>query len=159
EGDELKIRGSAEALEPWLVADLRSHKAALLDLAGAAAGDWWSPPGRITPAMLPLVALTQAEIDAVAATVAGGAGDLADIYPRAPLQEGVLFHHLLSEAADPYLMEVVYEVASRPRVDAFVHAYQTVIARHDILRTSVAWEGLSEPVQVVWRRATLPVEE
>ena len=143
----------------------------LTDLAGAlslgAANEYEVPPNLIppgseviTPAMLPLVQLTAEHIDRIARAVPGGAPNIQDIYPLAPLQEGMLFHHLLhSNGADAYVRPMLLSLSSKQRLDEFIQALQSVIDRHDVLRTAVLWEQLPRPVQVVYRRATLRVHE
>ncbi|MGR9475066.1 non-ribosomal peptide synthase/polyketide synthase [Rhizobium leguminosarum] len=113
----------------------------------------------ITPQMLPLIDLTQPEIDRIVSTVPGGVGNIQDIYGLSPLQDGILFHHLLATQGDPYLLVSQMAFAERSVLDRYLAAVQQVVDRHDILRTAFVWEGLSSPAQVVWRKAALDVLE
>ncbi|NWE67048.1 hypothetical protein HX838_29795, partial [Pseudomonas tolaasii] len=148
-GEQLAAQGNKQALsDPSILAALREHKPALIELIKA--GEYSAskagavdvpangiPAGaeRITPAMLTLSDLSQDEIERIVASVEGGVANIQDIYPLAPLQEGILFHHVSAEHGDPYVMQSQFAFDSLERFEAFAQALQGVIERHDILRT------------------------
>ncbi|MBB4846264.1 amino acid adenylation domain-containing protein, partial [Paucibacter oligotrophus] len=112
----------------------------------------------IQPEMLTLLEFGADEIARIEAAVPGGATNIQDIYPLAPLQEGILFHHMLQTEGDAYVTPCLLSFDSRERLEHFISSLNRVIERHDILRTAVLWEGLGEPVQVVHRQARLEIE-
>ncbi|UAW64946.2 non-ribosomal peptide synthase/polyketide synthase [Mycoavidus sp. HKI] len=113
----------------------------------------------LTPNLLPLIDLTQAEVDCIVEQTPGGVANIQDIYALSPLQDGILFHHLLATKGDPYLLAAQMAFANRTLLDRYLDAVQQVVNRHDILRTAFVWESLSKPAQVVWRRAPLSITE
>ncbi|KAG0354049.1 hypothetical protein BGZ54_001887, partial [Gamsiella multidivaricata] len=113
----------------------------------------------ITPEMLPLIDLGQDDIDRIVAHVPGGVANIQDIYALSPLQDGILFHHLMATKGDPYLLVLSMSFESRALLDRYLSAVQMTIDRHDILRTAFIWENQSNAAQVVWRNAKLSVTE
>ncbi|MBX8474274.1 amino acid adenylation domain-containing protein [Pseudomonas cichorii] len=171
-GHSLKAVSLIERLrEQGLVADVRAVFSAplLRDMAKAIEGGSDSlfvapanliPDGctALTPDMLPLVQLSQSQLDTLIQRVPGGAANVQDIYPLVPLQQGILYHHMLGHEGDAYLVRSLIEFDDRTHLDAFLDALQQVIDRHDILRSAVQWSGLPQAVQIVQRHAALPVE-
>ncbi|PHR86354.1 MAG: hypothetical protein COA78_38060, partial [Blastopirellula sp.] len=113
----------------------------------------------ITPAMLPLVDLSEKEIAGITEHCSGGMKNIQDVYPLGPLQEGILFHHLLHKENDPYIILLSYAVETKQLLDKYLAALQSLVDHHDVLRTLIYTENVSSPVQVVLRKSILMVEE
>ena len=140
--------------------------ASVVDSHGDSPANAWQAPANlipehcqtITPQMLPLVDLNAEQIEMIARQVSPGAEDMAniqDIYPLGPLQQGVLFHHMMSEGHDPYTQNMLLRVHNTEALETLQQSLQLLINRHDVLRTAILWQGLDNPVQVVLRQAQL----
>jgi non-ribosomal peptide synthase protein (TIGR01720 family) len=111
--------------------------------------------GGFTPSDLPLARLEQSTLDRLFA------GDrlIEDIYPLSPLQHGLLFHALRSPSSEMYFQQTTCVIQADLDVGAFRQAWQRLLDRHAILRTSFVWQGLEDPLQVVRRGVELLWEE
>ncbi len=133
----------------------------LAELAALVAHCLSPEAGGFTPSDFPLAGLDQAALD----RLPGGGRDgrdgrddrgIEDLYPLAPLQEGILFHSLYSAGADVYFEQLTAELEGPLDVAAFVAAWQQVVERHPVLRTGFLWRGVERPLQLVRRAVELP---
>ncbi|GAB1510049.1 non-ribosomal peptide synthase/polyketide synthase [Actinophytocola sp. KF-1] len=109
--------------------------------------------GGCTPSDFPLARLDQTTVD----RLVGDGQAVQDVYRLTPMQSGMLFHSLSSRDTDVYVHQtaVVLDGVRDPALLAT--AWQRVVDRTPVLRTAVVWEGVPEPVQVVYRDVRLPV--
>ena len=84
--------------------------------------------------------------------------DLADAYPLAALQAGMLFHSALHPGSAVYHDVVTYHLAAALDEAAVRAALARVVARHAVLRTAFDLTSYSEPLQLVYRSIELPLE-
>lgn len=85
--------------------------------------------------------------------------EIEDIYTLSPTQAGMLFQALAQPEGGVYFEQGVCTLRGPLNTAVFNDAWQRVVARHAVLRTSFAWAGLSKPVQIVHRAVQLPFAE
>jgi amino acid adenylation domain-containing protein/non-ribosomal peptide synthase protein (TIGR01720 family) len=84
--------------------------------------------------------------------------EVEDEYALTPLQEGLLFHSLYAPEDGHYVEQLHGRLDGELDVPAFARAWQTVIDRHPVLRTSFHWRGVDRPVQRVVRKVKFELE-
>ncbi|MEV4439885.1 amino acid adenylation domain-containing protein [Streptomyces sp. NPDC049577] len=125
-------------------------------LGGLAARARGTASGGLTPSDLPLVGLTQTEIDELEAQPGG----VADVLPLSPLQEGLLFHALYSDSGpDVYAMQLAVDLQGPLDAPALRAAGQALLERHPNLRARFHHRPGGQAVQIIQPHAELPWEE
>ncbi len=109
-----------------------------------------------TPSDFPLAGLDQAQVD----RLTSGRRGIEDVYPLAPMQEGMLFHALYSSDSSVYFDQLSCTLRGDFDLRAFEQAWRQLLARHSVLRTAFVWGGgLEETLQVVEEEVAVPLEQ
>lgn len=114
--------------------------------------------GGLTPSDLPLVTLTQDDIDALEQQ-----GPVADVLPATPLQAGLSFHTLTRGGPDVYTVQAVTRLEGRLVPERMRAAAEELLRRHPALRVHLHTTAAGDVVQVVptdvhldWRHVEHP---
>jgi amino acid adenylation domain-containing protein/non-ribosomal peptide synthase protein (TIGR01720 family) len=109
--------------------------------------------GGLTPSDVPLVSVTQSELDAWERRYPG----LADVWPPGPLAPGLMFHAMLADSAfDPYQVQLVFHLSGKVEPARMRVAGQALIDRHANLRGAFGTDTAGRPVQLVVDGVRLP---
>ncbi len=110
--------------------------------------------GGLTPSDVPLVRMTQGEIENWEAQYPG----LADVWPLTPLQFGLLFEtmRLEEDAFDPHIVQVAFHVQGRVDPARMRVAAQALLDRYANLRTAFVTDASGDLTQLVLDEVELP---
>ncbi|MFV0131783.1 non-ribosomal peptide synthase/polyketide synthase [Streptomyces sp. HMX87] len=111
--------------------------------------------GGRTPSDFPLAPLDQTAVD----RLAGTGRDIVDLYPLTPTQSGMVVHGLDAPGQGMYVEQITFVVDGIRDPRLLAAAFQHVVDRTPVLRTTVVLSGAPVPLQAVHRTAALPVTE
>jgi alpha-ketoglutarate-dependent taurine dioxygenase len=87
------------------------------------------------------------------------AKNIEDIYTLSPTQQGMLFHVLSAPDSGIYIEQAICILQGNLNIWAFEQAWQQLVDQHPSLRTAFVWKNLDKPIQIVYRRAKLLMQQ
>ncbi|MCP4689816.1 MAG: AMP-binding protein, partial [Desulfobacterales bacterium] len=115
-------------------------------------------PRAYTPSDFPLANLNQAELDNLLRRV-GRRPSLESIHILSPMQRAMLLNSIQSPGSGMYVMQTHHRIHGDLDDSLWKRAWERVIRRHPILRTSFHWKNIREPHQIVHERVPIPWDD
>jgi hypothetical protein len=73
--------------------------------------------------------------------------NVTDFYQLSPMQQGMVIHALQDEVSGAYVEITTCVLVGEIDAVTIRQAWESVVARHNALRTAFLWEGLDEPIR------------
>lgn len=109
----------------------------------------------LVPAEFVGCSLSQDEIDFV-----NSANDNVEkIAPLSKVQQGFLYHYLYHKTTSDYLTQLAWNINGKLNIQKFKQAWDSVLKKYSILRTSFAHANISSPVQVINAHCHMPWQD
>jgi amino acid adenylation domain-containing protein len=83
--------------------------------------------------------------------------EVTDIYPLTGMQQGILYDCLSRPDDGLYVVQMRFAISGPLDLTALGAAWQRLAEQHPALRTGFVWSEVAAPVQVVLRRADIPL--
>lgn len=78
------------------------------------------------------------------------------IYPLTPMQEGMLFKYLSDPKGFAYKIVTILELNVLPTEEQLTAALDRLAVKHEVLRTSIIYDGVKKPRQAIIERKLVP---
>lgn len=85
--------------------------------------------------------------------------DVQSIYPLSPMQQAMLFYLQLAPDSGVCFQQFGYTLRGKLNAAALRQSWETLTARHDVLRTEFRYGKTEQPLQIVRRHVELPWHE
>ncbi|MCW2919527.1 MAG: non-ribosomal peptide synthase, partial [Actinomycetia bacterium] len=96
------------------------------------------------------------QFDAEIEALVNAAGDVEDIYPLTPLQQGMHFHSIYEPDSSVYVVQLAVRFEGPLDTAAFRSAWDQLVRRHAVLRASFHHLSQEQPLQKIHRRISPP---
>lgn len=75
---------------------------------------------------------------------------IANIYPLTAIQQGMLFHSISAPGSGIFIDQIHFDINLKTdQVSDFKKSWNSLVSRHEVLRTAFIWQKIEQPVQVV----------
>lgn len=85
--------------------------------------------------------------------------NVEDALPLSPTQAGMLFHCIAEPGSGVYINKISLTLKGEFHYSSWLEAWRQVVQRHTVLRSAFVWDGVDEPLQIIFQQLDIIIQQ